>query len=94
MNRTELVAEMAKRSEVSKKDADALLKAFVEITKETLSKGEAIQLIGFGTFETTNVPERTGKIMMGERKGEEYTTPAHRSPRFKASKALKEAVNN
>ena len=58
MNKTELVAAMAERAEISKKDAEAALKAFTDVVAEELKKGEKIQLVGFGTFE---VSERAGK---------------------------------
>ena len=52
MNKTELVAAMAEKAELSKKDAESALKAFVDVVTDELKKGEKVQLIGFGTFET------------------------------------------
>ena len=59
MNKTELVAAIAKKTELSKKDAEKALKAFTDVVAEELKKGEKIQLVGFGTFE---VSERAGKL--------------------------------
>ena len=61
MNKTELVAAIAEKSELSKKDAEKALKAFVDTVSEELQKGEKIQLVGFGTFETSKRAARTGK---------------------------------
>jgi len=93
MNKVELVAAMAEKAELSKKDAEAALKAFLDTVSEEMQKGEKVSLVGFGTFETVRVGKRTGTIQMGPRKGEKYTTPAHNAPKFKAGKALKELVN-
>ena len=90
MNKTELISAMAEKSNLSKKDAEAALKAFIDVTKETLAKGEAIQLIGFGTFEVAERAEREGRNL---RTGEKIVIPASKSPKFKAGKALKDAVN-
>ena len=61
MNKTELVAAMAERAEISKKDAEAALKAFTDVVAEELKKGEKIQLVGFGTFEVSERAARTGR---------------------------------
>ena len=61
MNKVELVAEIAAKSGVSKKDAEASLNAFMEVVGETLKKGEQIQLVGFGTFKVSERKERVGK---------------------------------
>ena len=61
MNKTELVAAMADKAGLTKKDADAALKAFTEVVEETLKAGDSIQLIGFGTFEVAERAERTGR---------------------------------
>ena len=61
MNKTELVAAIAKKTELSKKDAEKALKAFTDVVAEELKKGEKIQLVGFGTFEVSERAARTGK---------------------------------
>ena len=85
MNKAELVAAMAEKTELSKKDAEAALKAFTE-----LKKGEKIQLVGFGTFEVSERAERTGR---NPQSGKEMVIPASKAPKFKAGKALKDMVN-
>ena len=61
MNKTELVAAIAEKTELSKKDAEKALKAFTDVVAEELKKGEKIQLVGFGTFEVAERPERKRK---------------------------------
>ena len=90
MNKTELVAAMAERAEISKKDAEAALKAFTDVVAEELKKGEKIQLVGFGTFEVSERAARTGRNPLT---GAEMEMPATKAPKFKAGKALKDMVN-
>ncbi len=90
MNKTELVAAIADKAEISKKDVEASLKAFTDVVAEELKKGEKIQLVGFGTFEVSERAARTGR---NPQTGEEMTIPASRAPKFKAGKALKDFVN-
>ncbi|MBO5371658.1 MAG: HU family DNA-binding protein [Lachnospiraceae bacterium] len=90
MNKAELVAAMAEKTELSKKDAEAALKAFTDVVAEELKKGEKIQLVGFGTFEVSERAERTGR---NPRTKETITIPASKAPRFKAGKALKDMIN-
>lgn len=90
MNKTELVAAMAERAEISKKDAEAALKAFTDVVAEELKKGEKIQLVGFGTFE---VSERAAREGRNPKSGEPMRIEASKSPKFKAGKALKDMVN-
>lgn len=90
MNKTELVAAMAEKAELSKKDSEKALKAFTEVIAEELKKGEKIQLVGFGTFEVSNRAARTGK---NPQTGVAISIPASKAPKFKAGKALKETVN-
>lgn len=90
MNKTELVAAMADKAGLTKKDADAALKAFTEVVEETLKAGDNIQLIGFGTFEAVERAERTGR---NPQTGAEMVIPASKAPKFKAGKALKDALN-
>ena len=90
MNRTELIAAMAEKTELSKKDAEKALKAFTDVVAEELKKGEKIQLVGFGTFV---VSERAAREGRNPRSGETMTIAASKSPKFKAGKALKDLVN-
>ena len=90
MNRTELVAAMAEKTQLSKKDADLALKAFIDVVSEEMQKGEKVQLVGFGTFE---VSERAAREGRNPQTGETMTIAASKSPKFKAGKALKDAVN-
>ncbi len=91
MNKAELVAAIADRTELSKKDAEAALKAFTDVVAEELKKGEKIQLVGFGTFEVSERAERVGR---NPQTGAEMKIPASKAPRFKAGKALKDMVND
>ena len=90
MNKAELVAAMAEKTELSKKDAEAALKAFTDVVAEELKKGEKVQLVGFGTFEVAERAARTGK---NPQTGEAIKIPASKAPKFKAGKALKDVVN-
>ena len=90
MNKTELVAAMAEKAGLSKKDAEAALKAFTDIVAEELKKGEKIQLVGFGTFEVSKRAERNAR---NPQTGAEMVIPANLAPKFKAGKALKETIN-
>lgn len=90
MNRTELVATIAEKAEISKKDADKALKAFIDTTAETLAKKESIQLVGFGTFTTA---ERAAREGVNPATGKKIKIAASTQPKFKAGKALKDAVN-
>lgn len=90
MNKAELITAMAERAELSKKDAENALKAFVDVTTEALTKDEKIQLVGFGTFEVSERASRTGR---NPKTGESMEIPASKAPKFKAGKALKDAVN-
>ena len=90
MNKTELVAAIAKETELSKKDAEAALKAFIDVVSEELKKGEKVQLVGFGTLEVSERAEREGR---NPSTGETMTIKASKSPKFKAGKALKDMIN-
>ena len=90
MNKAELVAAMAEKAELSKKDAEAALKAFTDVVAEELKKGEKIQLVGFGTFE---VSERAAREGRNPATGESMVIKASKAPKFKAGKALKDLVN-
>lgn len=90
MNKAELITNMSEKSNLTKKDAELALKAFVETVEEALEKKEKVQLIGFGTFETRERSERKGR---NPRTKEEITIPASTAPVFKAGKEFKERVN-
>ena len=88
MNKTELVAAIAEKAELSKKDAE---KAFTETVAEQLKNGDKIQLVGFGTFEVAERAARTGQ---NPQTGKAIEIPASKAPKFKAGKALKDTVNS
>ena len=90
MNKTELVAAIAKKTELSKKDAEKALKAFTDVVAEELKKGEKIQLVGFGTFE---VSERAAREGRNPQTGKTMKIAACKAPKFKAGRALKDMVN-
>lgn len=89
MKKSELVAAVAAKAELSKKDAEKALSAVIDAMTEALVAGEKVQLVGFGTFETKNRAERTAK---NPRTGETVTVPAARVPGFKAAQALKAKI--
>lgn len=90
MNKTELVAAIAEKTELSKKDAEKALKAFTDVVAEELKKGEKITLVGFGTFEVASRPAREGRNPLT---GKTIKIAASKSPKFKAGKALKDSLN-
>lgn len=90
MNKAELVTAMAEKTELSKKDAEKALKALVDVVTEELTKGGKIQLVGFGTFDVSDRAAREGR---NPQTGATMQIPASKAPRFKAGKALKDAVN-
>ncbi len=90
MNKAEFVAAIAESAEISKKDAEKARKAFVDVITEELKKGEKIQLVGFGTFEVSERAEREGRNPQTK---QTITIPASKAPKFKAGKALKDAIN-
>ena len=90
MNKTELIAAVAEKAELSKKDAEKAIKAFTDVVSDELVKGEKIQLVGFGTFE---VAERAAREGRNPQTGKTMTIAACKAPKFKAGKALKDAIN-
>ena len=90
MNKTELIAAVAEKAEISKKDAEKAVKAFTDVVSEELVNGGKIQLVGFGTFEVSKRPAREGR---NPRTGETMTIAATKTPKFKVGKALKALVN-
>ena len=90
MNKAELITSMAEKSKLTKKDAELALKALIESVEETLEKGEKVQLIGFGTFETRERAAREGR---NPQTGAVIEIPAKKLVKFKATKTLADAVN-
>ena len=90
MNKTELVAAIAETAEISKKDSEKALKAFIDVVTEQLKKGDKEQLVGFGTFE---VSERAAREGRNPQTGKTMKIAACKAPKFKAGKALKDALN-
>lgn len=90
MTKNELIVAIANKANISKKDADAALKAFTDVVADELKKGEKIQLVGFGTFE---VSERAAREGRNPQTGDTITIAASKTPKFKAGKALKDMIN-
>ena len=90
MNKTELIAAVAEKAELSKKDAEKAVKAFTDVVSEELAKGGKVQLVGFGNFEVSERPAREGR---NPRTGETMTIAASKTPKFKPGKALKDEIN-
>ena len=90
MNKTEFIAAVAEKAEISKKDSEKALKAFVDVVAEQLKAGDKVQLVGFGTFE---VSERAAREGRNPQTGETMTIAACKAPKFKAGKTLKDAIN-
>lgn len=90
MNKAELVAAIAEKTELSKKDSEKALKAFIDVVTEELKKGEKVQLVGFGTFETSKRAAREGR---NPQTGETVKIAARVVPGFKAGSKLKDALN-
>ena len=89
MNKTELVAAIADKAGISKKDAEGVVAAFTEIVTKELKKGGKVQLVGFGTFEVTKRSARTGR---NPQTGATMKIAASKAPKFKAGKAFKDAI--
>ena len=89
MNKTELIAAVAEKTDLSKKDADAAVSAVLGAITDALKAGDKIQLVGFGTFEVRNRAAKQGR---NPRTGETMTVPASKVPAFKAGKALKDGL--
>ena len=90
MKKQELVAAIAQEAEISKKDADKALAAAINAISKALADGDKIQLVGFGTFEVATREAREGR---NPRTGETMKIEASKAPKFKAGKALKDAIN-
>ena len=90
MNKTELITAVSEKAEISKKDAEKAIKAFVDVVSDELVKGEKVQVVGFGTFEVTERKAREGRNL---HTGEPMTIAASKAPKFRPGKALKDMVN-
>ena len=89
MNKTELIAVVAEKAELSKKDAEKAVVAFMDEVTAALKKGDKVSLVGFGTFEVKQRAERIGR---NPRTKEQITIPASKTPVFKAGKSFKDAM--
>ncbi len=90
MNKQELVAAVAEKANMTKREAAKAVEAVIDVVKEALAKGESVRIIGFGTFMVRERGERRGR---NPRTREEITIPARKAPVFKASNQLKDLVN-
>ena len=90
MNKTELIAAIAKEADLPKSKAEAALKATIDTITKALKKGDKVQLVGFGTFETK---KRAARVGINPRTKEQVKYPAKTIPAFKAGKALKDEVD-
>ena len=90
MNKAELVKAMSDETNLTQKDVEKVLNSFVNVVSDALANKDKVQLVGFGTFETRERAERTGR---NPQTGAEMKIPASVVPAFKAGKALKETVN-
>lgn len=90
MNRSELIDQLAARTDSTKASADRMLSAFIEVVGETLAAGDKLSLIGFGTFSVADAAARTGR---NPRTGKELKIAASKRPKFTAGETLKKKVN-
>ena len=90
MKKTELISTVAEKCEVKKQDAEKIINAVLDTIVETIAEGEKVQLVGFGTFE---VSERAAREGRNPQTGKTMKIAACKAPKFKAGKALKDAVN-
>jgi len=90
MNKTDLIAAVAEKAEISKKDAEKAVNATIDTIIESVADGQEIRIVGFGTFERH---ERVERIGCNPQTKEKITIPASKVPAFKAGKAFKEAVD-
>ena len=89
MNKAELIAAVAEKAGLSKKDAELAVNAFVDVVTDALVKGDKVQIVGFGAFD---VKERAARVGRNPQTKKEIEIPASKVPQFKAGKALKDAV--
>ena len=89
MNKTELIAATAEKANLSKKDTEAAINAVLDVITESLKKGDKVQLVGFGSFETR---QRAARVGRNPKTKETIKIPASKVPAFKAGKALKDSI--
>ena len=89
VNKTELISAVAEKAACTKKEADAAISAIINVIGDALKKGDKVQLVGFGTFETRKRAARKG---LNPRTKETIDIPASTVPVFKAGKALKDSI--
>lgn len=94
MTKNELISAIAENTGLKKKDVGAVIDTLTGVVTDALVAGDKVALPGLCTFETVDVKEKTGIIAMGEKKGQQYVTPAHKAPRLKVNKSLKDAVKS
>ena len=89
MNKTQLIKELAERTNLTQKDISTVLDAFQSVVKDTVTNGDKVSLTGFLTFDKKHVEAKTGVIQLGEKKGQTWTTPAKDEISVKISKSYK-----
>lgn len=89
MKKAELISEIMDRTGLTRKETAGFVDAFVKTIEETLAAGEKVQIVGFGTFEAA---ERSARMSRNPHTGEQVEVPTCRAPKFRAGKALKDAV--
>lgn len=94
MNKSELVTSISTKAGITKKDAELALKAFIETVEETVAEGDKVQLIGFGTFEQKDVPQRESYSKIGDKTSPKIITPASKGVKFKVGSEFKDKVKN
>ena len=92
MTKTELINALAENTGLTKKDVGAVVDSLTAVVTDALVAGDKVTLPGLCSFETVEVAEKTGTIMLGARKGETYTVEAHRAPKVRALTALKNTL--
>ncbi len=90
MTKADLINAIADKAGVSKADSEKTLKAFIDVVTEALQAGDKVALVGFGTF---SVGERAARVGQNPQTGDKIEIPASKSPKFKAGKVLKDAIN-
>ena len=90
MNKTELIAAIADSADLTKKDAEKAVNSFTEVITKALKKGDKVQLVGFGPFDVVKRSAREGR---NPQTGKAMKIKASKAPKFKAGKALKDALN-
>lgn len=92
MNKVELVRAMATESTLTQKDCELALDALSNVIKSVVMADDKVTIPNIATVLVKTVPERRGKIMLGEKKGQEYVIPEHREPKMKLVKSFKECL--